>query len=77
MKNKKKEKLELRRITSSGLGVFLTMLCLVFFQATVFGQTRTITGKVTDETGEGLPGVTIVINGTTQGTVSNIDGDIH
>lgn len=75
MKNKTKEKLELKRIISSSLGVFLAMLCLVFLQATAFGQTGTITGKVTDDTGEGLPGVTIVIKGTTQGTVSNIDGE--
>ncbi len=34
-----------------------------------------ITGKVTDEKGEPLPGVTIVVRGTTKGTVTNIDGE--
>lgn len=33
-----------------------------------------IRGKVTDETGEGLPGVNIVIKGSTQGTISEYDG---
>ncbi len=37
-------------------------------------QTKTITGKVTDDSGVPLPGVTIVIKGTTQGTITNIDG---
>ncbi len=35
---------------------------------------NTITGKVTDENGEPLPGVSIVIKGTTNGTVTNVDG---
>lgn len=34
----------------------------------------TITGKVLDPTGEPLPGVTIIIDGTSTGTVTNIDG---
>ncbi len=35
----------------------------------------TITGKVTDDKGEGLPGVSIVQKGTTKGTVTNPSGD--
>jgi iron complex outermembrane receptor protein len=34
-----------------------------------------ITGIVTDENGETLPGVNIIIEGTTIGTVTNIDGE--
>ncbi len=34
-----------------------------------------VSGKVTDETGEPLPGVTVIIKGTTNGTVTNIDGN--
>ncbi|TLU96223.1 SusC/RagA family TonB-linked outer membrane protein [Dyadobacter sediminis] len=35
---------------------------------------RTISGKVTDETGEKVPGVSIVLKGSTTGTVSDADG---
>lgn len=35
---------------------------------------RLLTGKVTDETGEGLPGVSILIKGTQRGMISNYDG---
>lgn len=35
---------------------------------------RTIKGKVTDESGAGLPGVSIVLKSTTTGTVSDADG---
>ncbi|MBF9141109.1 SusC/RagA family TonB-linked outer membrane protein [Hymenobacter properus] len=34
----------------------------------------TLTGKVTAPNGEGLPGVTVVVKGTTLGTTSNADG---
>lgn len=34
-----------------------------------------ISGKVTDENGEGLPGASILIKGTTNGTTTNLDGD--
>jgi len=39
-----------------------------------FAQTRTITGRVVDVDGDPLPGVTIILKGTTQGTVTNSDG---
>ncbi len=37
-------------------------------------QQKSVTGKVTDDKGQPLPGVTIVIKGTTQGAVTNVDG---
>ncbi|NOR74990.1 MAG: SusC/RagA family TonB-linked outer membrane protein [Draconibacterium sp.] len=39
------------------------------------GQQKSITGTVTNEAGETLPGVTIFIKGSTQGTVTNMDGE--
>lgn len=40
-----------------------------------YAQQKTITGKVTDAgNGEPLPGVTIVVKGTTNGTITNFDG---
>lgn len=41
-----------------------------------YAQSNTITGKVTDEeSGEAFPGVTVVVKGTTNGTVTDIDGN--
>src|SRR6186713_1840547 len=37
-------------------------------------QDRQITGKVAEEDGNGLPGVSVVIQGTTAGTVTDNDG---
>ncbi|SMB87230.1 TonB-dependent receptor plug [Hymenobacter roseosalivarius DSM 11622] len=34
----------------------------------------TISGRVTDEKGEGLPGVNVVVKGTTNGTQTDVDG---
>lgn len=38
-------------------------------------QQHSISGKVTDTGGEPLPGVTVVVKGTTQGTVTNAGGE--
>lgn len=43
--------------------------------AVVMAQTRAITGTVTSsEDGLGLPGVNVVVEGTTKGTVTDVDG---
>jgi TonB-linked SusC/RagA family outer membrane protein len=34
----------------------------------------TVNGKVTDDNGEGLPGVSIIVKGTQRGTVTDVDG---
>lgn len=36
---------------------------------------KTITGKVVDESNEPLPGVTVVVEGTTEGTITDFDGN--
>lgn len=38
-------------------------------------QPITISGKVTDSSGSPLPGVTVVIKGTNQGTITDVDGN--
>ncbi len=50
-------------------------LILLFFLvvANVMAQ-RTVTGKVTDDVGEGIPGATVLIKGTSNGIVTNVDG---
>ncbi|AGA76754.1 SusC/RagA family TonB-linked outer membrane protein [Echinicola vietnamensis] len=41
----------------------------------VIAQAKKITGKVTDDQGEPLPGATVRVKGTTNGTVTDIDGN--
>ena len=41
---------------------------------TVFAQSITVTGKITDEANEPLPGVSVSVKGTTIGTTSIVDG---
>ncbi|MCB9014907.1 MAG: TonB-dependent receptor [Lentimicrobiaceae bacterium] len=53
------------------------LFTLLFFFLMAYGasaQERLISGKVTDPSGAGLPGVTIQLKGTTSGTVSDLDG---
>ena len=55
----------------------LLFLCLLMqlpnaVKATTLAEV-VITGQVTDEKGEGLPGVSVVIKGTTTGTITDLD----
>ncbi|WP_332369423.1 SusC/RagA family TonB-linked outer membrane protein [Spirosoma telluris] len=53
----------------------LTQLLLCLFAIPLIAQNRAITGKITSsEDGSPLPGVTILVKGTTQGTTTNSDG---
>ncbi len=52
----------------------LTLLLVLVVQLT-FAQEKTISGTVTDNTGLPLPGVNIIIKGTTNGTQSDFDGN--
>ncbi len=53
-----------------------SLLMLLFFTSLSFAQTTTIKGTVLEkDSGEGLIGASILIKGTTQGAVTNIDGN--
>jgi len=52
----------------------LLLLLLTFLQIAVYGQTRLVTGTVTDEAGTTLPGVAIFIPGTTRGVNTDLQG---
>ncbi len=54
--------------------VTMTLL-LLLFSIWSYGQTRTVRGTITDETGAPMVGVNIVIQGTTNGTVSSENGN--
>ena len=50
-------------------------MCFSFgFAINVWAQDRMVTGKVTADDGSSLPGVNVVIKGTTNGTVTDSDG---
>jgi TonB-linked SusC/RagA family outer membrane protein len=58
--------------------LFLTCLLLVTLLHTVLAQTKSVSGRVTDQkSGEGLPGVTVLVKGTTNGTSTNADGSFQ
>lgn len=44
-------------------------------KSTPLQQEKTVSGKITDQGGQPLPGVSIIIKGTTHGTVTNFDGE--
>jgi TonB-linked SusC/RagA family outer membrane protein len=52
------------------------LLCLaVLWLPSVFAQSLTIKGKITNQTdGSGLPGVSVVVKGTTKGTTTDANG---
>jgi len=52
----------------------LTLLLVLIVQL-AFAQEKTISGTVTDDTGLPLPGVNIIIQGTSTGTQSDFDGN--
>ncbi|WP_075590940.1 SusC/RagA family TonB-linked outer membrane protein [Labilibacter marinus] len=60
--------------TNLRLFTFIVMLCLT---QVIVGQNRTVKGTVTDDTQEPLPGVSIRIEGTSTGTISDIDGNFN
>ena len=56
---------------------FITvMLALLFIGAQVFAQTA-VSGKVTDQSGEPLVGVNVLVKGTTNGTMTDYNGNYN
>jgi TonB-linked SusC/RagA family outer membrane protein len=54
--------------------ILLALLCLFNIQQ-VFSQTASLTGMIIEASGEPLPGVSIVVKGTTSGVVSDNNGN--
>ena len=53
--------------------IFLLMLCL-FGLIGAMAQTKTATGVVTDQAGEAVIGASVIVKGTTNGTITDLDG---
>lgn len=74
MKKKSKQN-EFRQSMKLLLTTIVLVLEVGILGATVNAQSATITGNVKDTFGEPVPGTTVVVKGTTQGTVTNSDGN--
>jgi len=55
--------------------IYLLLSALFLCMQIVIAQTGQLTGKVSDPSGEGLPGVSVKVKGTSQGTVTDIAGN--
>lgn len=54
---------------------YATTMLLLLFSIVTFAQERTVSGKVVDENGDPLPGVAVLVKGTTKGGTTNFDGE--
>ncbi|WP_051009172.1 SusC/RagA family TonB-linked outer membrane protein [Galbibacter marinus] len=54
------------------IAIFTLMLCGV---QSMFSQTKAVSGTVTDDTGMPMPGVAVVVEGTTNGVQTDFDGN--
>src|ERR1700761_2288474 len=60
----------------TGLKAITLLSCfLLFFASGSFAQSRTITGKVTDEKGNPVAGATVMVKGSKGGTSTDADGN--
>ena len=66
MKNKKR--------TIKALSFLMFTLFFVAVCSGAYAQQKTVSGKIVDEDNQPMPGVTVVVKGTSQGTVSDMDG---
>ena len=62
------------RISFKWKSAFVSLFLISFAICSAYAQQRTVTGTVTSEDLGPLPGVNIVIQGTVQGAVTDVDG---
>ncbi|HYG18181.1 MAG TPA: carboxypeptidase-like regulatory domain-containing protein, partial [Ohtaekwangia sp.] len=55
--------------------VCVSVVLLMLLATVAYAQQRVITGTVKDETGQSMPGVNVLIKGTTTGTASDAEGN--
>ncbi len=53
---------------------YFLVLFFLAFSMQIFAQGKIVTGKVVDENGAPLPGVTVLVEGTQNGTITDVDG---
>ncbi|MDZ7612428.1 MAG: carboxypeptidase-like regulatory domain-containing protein [Flavobacteriaceae bacterium] len=54
--------------------LFSLLVLLISASQFIFAQELSVTGKVVDASGEALPGVNVLVKGTTKGTSTDFDG---
>ncbi|MDQ2770133.1 MAG: carboxypeptidase-like regulatory domain-containing protein, partial [Bacteroidota bacterium] len=54
--------------------LFLLLLAGMGFTTRAQAQTGSVSGKVLDSKGAGIPGATVLVDGSTLGSSSNVDG---
>ncbi|MDP3915462.1 MAG: TonB-dependent receptor [Bacteroidota bacterium] len=65
----------MKKSKSKGLWRMAALLFFSCFLAiTTFAQQKTLTGTVIGEDGASIPGVTVIVKGTTVGTITDMDG---
>lgn len=52
---------------------YLLLMVGLFVISNVMAQ-RTVTGTISDDSGEGVPGATVLVKGTTNGVITDVDG---
>lgn len=66
-----------KRTSSFLLRPMLLALIIMIGIMPAYSQTKSVSGTVTTVTGEALPGVTVLVQGTTNGTITDLDGRFH
>ena len=56
---------------------WLFTVLILILSTSVYAQQVTVTGKVTDETNMGLPGVSVLVKGGKKGTTTDFDGNFE
>ena len=55
--------------------VCLFSMLLLFFPINALAQQGTVTGQVVDERGESVIGATVLVKGSTDGAITDLDGN--
>src|SRR5688572_28643105 len=68
--------MRVQQLPLKGIWLIPIFLLFTFFQATSQNETGniTITGKITDEKGNGVPGATVLVKGTSRSASAKEDG---
>lgn len=64
----------LRNAIGGGMKLLVSFCCL-FAALAAYAQDSTVTGTVVDDTGEPIIGATVMVDGTSNGTVTDLDGN--